>query len=83
MPNYLCLKIISACLNCFTELKLDEYHDEYPLTVLDDEKGIYDVKTKQNYPTNQINKYKSCKKQRNKKPQTTSTKKKPNQLIKC
>lgn len=52
------------------------YWAEYPLTVLDDEKGIYDVKTKQNYPTNQINKYKSCKKQRNKKPQTTSTKKK-------
>lgn len=61
--NYLCLKMISACLNCFAELKLDEY-DEYLLTVLDNEKGIYDFKTKQNYPLKK--KKKSCKKQRNK-----------------
>lgn len=62
--NYLCLKMISACLNCFAELKLDEY-DEYLLTVLDNEKGIYDFKTKQNYPLKKKKK-KSCKKQRNK-----------------
>lgn len=55
--------MISACLNCFAELKLDEY-DEYLLTVLDNEKGIYDFKTKQNYPLKK--KKKSCKKQRNK-----------------
>lgn len=61
--NYLCSKMISACLNCFAELKLDEY-DEYLLTVLDNEKGIYDFKTKQNYPLKK--KKKSCKKQRNK-----------------
>lgn len=64
--------MISACLNCFAELKLDEY-DEYLLTVLDNEKGIYDFKTKQNYPL----KKKILQKAKKQKPQITTTKKKP------
>lgn len=71
--NYLCLKMISACLNCFAELKLDEY-DEYLLTVLDNEKGIYDFKTKQNYP---LKKKKNPAKSKETKTQITTTKKKP------
>lgn len=71
--------MISACLNCFAELKLDEY-DEYLLTVLDNEKGIYDFKTKQNYPLKKKKILQKAKKQKLKSP---PPKRSPNQLIEC
>lgn len=70
--------MISACLNCFAELKLDEY-DEYLLTVLDNEKGIYDFKTKQNYPL----KKKILQKAKKQKLKSPPPKRSPNQLIEC